>query len=222
MHTQDKLSETLLLAKNQEAQILELSRAAHDATQSSRESALLKDKLQEFQSLADKYQKIEGFPCIELTSAALNEKYKKKLDDAADLRKRVKSLQQENSSLRSEHAEYEAELGKLKDYKPLLDSFRDQLKESEEKNAALLMQGSKIEFDMREYRLKMDRLEQEKKAALELNHSLEDRLQELEQQGEDHLVISGGATLAGEMADGATTSSAPQQLYIACSNSQTS
>jgi protein HOOK3 len=176
-----------------------LARTAQEATQSSRESANLKDKLKEFQHLADTLQKTE----------ALNEKYKKKLEDAADMREKVKLLESDNVSLRSKHADYETELGKLKSYKPLLDSCRDQLKDSEDKASELLMQGSKVEFEMREIRFKMVRMEAEKKAAQELNENLEERLRDLE-EGEG-LVISCG-TLAGEL-EGGETDPAPQILY---------
>jgi hypothetical protein len=75
------------------------------------------------------------------------------------------------------------------------------------------MQGSKAEFEMREIRVKMARMEAEKKAATELNENLEDRLRELEEGV--GLDISGGATLAGELEgeDSSSNGSAPQQLY---------
>jgi len=184
--TQDKLSETQTIAEKQESQIQDLTRSAQESAQTIRETSHLKDQLDEFRHLADKLQKTE----------ALNEKYKKKLDEGMDMKKRVKALEDENLSLRSQQTDIENEYKKMKAYKPLLDSYKDQVKQLGDQNSVLMIEGSRAEFERREYQVKLERLEQEKKAASELNNNLEDRLREIELAGGD---LISGETLAGEL-----------------------
>lgn len=57
-----------------------------------------------------------------------------------------------------------------------------------------MVEASKVEFEIREYQVRIERLENEKKAVVDLNNSLEDRLREAELGGD---II--GESLAGEL-----------------------
>ena len=78
-----------------------------------------------YRHAADKLQKSEN----------VIEKYKKKLEDSAGLRRELKSLEEENAALVNTNATLETELKKAGSAKALADSYRAQIETLEAKAA---------------------------------------------------------------------------------------
>ncbi|KAJ3220450.1 hypothetical protein HK099_004356 [Clydaea vesicula] len=199
--SQDKLLESQLLAEKQSSTIVELTKKSEEDHLKALEAVKLKDQLDEFRHLADKLQKSE----------ALIEKYKKKIEDNFDLKKKFKILEDENSMLNSRQFEMENEFKKLNSYKPLMETYKDQIKTLEEKTNVLQVQVSKSDFEIRENKIKVERLEQEKRAAIELSSTLEDRLREIELGGD---IGQPNMSLDGELAGDFTSSDSLRQKIV--------
>lgn len=90
--------------ENQSRKIIELEKNLAGKEEQMSEYAKLKDQVDEFRHLADTLQKTQ----------ALNEKYKRKLDDALELKKKVALLEEENTQLRQSQSQIEQETKKLK------------------------------------------------------------------------------------------------------------
>ncbi|KAF8894385.1 HOOK protein-domain-containing protein [Infundibulicybe gibba] len=130
----------------------------------------LKDQVDEYRHAADKWQKTEN----------VMEKYKKKLQEGADLRLQVKALEKQNAGLVDKNASLEEEYRKVAAFKPLMDSYKNQIAELEAKSSA---RGSDIEdlkfkLEQSNTKLKITLAERAKDSeALEL---YQERVRELE------------------------------------------
>lgn len=108
------------------------------------------------------------------------EKYKKKLQEGADLRQHVKALEKQNASLVDKNAALEEEYRKVSAFKPLMESYKAQILDLEAKGAAKSQEKERLAFELDETRnrLKVVMAERAKDAeALEL---YQERVRELE------------------------------------------
>jgi protein HOOK3 len=134
------------------------------------EAVRLKDQVDEYRHAADKLQKTEN----------VMEKYKKKLEESADLRRHVKALEDQNATLVDQNAALEEEYRKVSAFKPLMESYKNQITELETKNSSRMKEidALKYELDQTKARLKVAAEEHERDSeALEL---YQERVQELE------------------------------------------
>ena len=134
------------------------------------EAVRLKDQVDEYRHAADKLQKTEN----------VMEKYKKKLEESADLRRHVKALEEQNATLVDQNAALEEEYRKVSAFKPLMESYKNQITELETKNSsrAKEIDALKYEVDQAKTRLKVAAEERVRDSeALEL---YQERVRELE------------------------------------------
>ncbi|RKO91922.1 hook-related protein family, partial [Blyttiomyces helicus] len=165
-----KRLEAETVAERQLPLISDLTRKVEDLSQKAEEAAKLKDQLDEFRHMADKLQKSE----------AIIEKYKKKLEESADLRKHVKALEDENLQQGQRNAQLEEEYRRVSSFKPLMDTYKEQIGALERKNTSLAAESSAFEHQLREARLRVERFESERRTDQEHIQVLEDRVRDLE------------------------------------------
>ena len=134
------------------------------------EAVRLIDQVDEYRHAADKLQKTEN----------VMEKYRKKLEESADLRRHVKAFEEQNATLVNQNAALEEEYRKVSAFKPLMESYKNQITELETKNSsrAKEIDALKYEVDQAKARLKAAAEERAKDSeALEL---YQERVRELE------------------------------------------
>ena len=108
------------------------------------------------------------------------EKYKKKLQESADLRQNLKALEKQNASLVDKNAALEDEYRKVAAFKPLMESYKAQILDLETKSATKSQEMENLSFQLEELRnrLKVAMVERTKDAeSLEL---YQERVKELE------------------------------------------
>jgi protein HOOK3 len=108
------------------------------------------------------------------------EKYKKKLQEGADLRQHVKALEKQNADLVDKNASLEDEYRKVAAFKPLMDSYKTQILDLESKSSQRSQEIDTLNFELDQSRtkLRIALAEREKDAeALEL---YQERVRELE------------------------------------------
>ncbi|KAJ3350784.1 hypothetical protein HDU83_009413 [Entophlyctis luteolus] len=159
--------------QQQIATIIDLKKKLEEANRKADEAARLKDELDEFKHFADKLQKSE----------AMIEKYKKKMEETTDMRKQMKVLEAQNSQLQERSHQLEEEYRKVSSYKPLMDTYKEQIAGMESKNSMLQVENSKLEFEAKETRSKLDRLEAMRRSDLDQIQLLEEQVRELELMG---------------------------------------
>ena len=76
------------------------------------------------------------------------EKYKKKLEDSADLRRTIKTLEDQNSDLLDKNAALEEEYKKVSAFKPLMESYKTQLESLELKTSAVARENDSLRHDV--------------------------------------------------------------------------
>ncbi|KAF8136153.1 HOOK-domain-containing protein [Boletus edulis] len=124
--SEDNLAMTEAELDKQTGLVGELTRKVDELQVTADLAARLKDQVDEYRHAADKLQKTEN----------VMEKYKKKLQEGADLRQHVKSLERQNADLVDKNASLEEEYRKVAAFKPLMDSYKNQIAELETKVAS--------------------------------------------------------------------------------------
>ncbi|KAI6036784.1 HOOK-domain-containing protein [Pisolithus microcarpus] len=134
------------------------------------QAARLKDQLDEYRHAADKLQKTEN----------VMEKYKKKLQESADLRSHVKSLERQNADLVDKNASLEEEYRKVAAFKPLMESYKNQIAELEVKVAGRTQEVETVKFELEQTRTKLRVTSEERAKDSEMLELYQERLRELE------------------------------------------
>ncbi|KAI8619638.1 HOOK protein-domain-containing protein [Chytriomyces sp. MP71] len=166
-------AEAETVSQQQGITLKDMTKKLEETTRRAEEASRLKDQLDEFRHFADKLQKSE----------AMIEKYKKKMEESADLRKQMKALETQNANLLDHSNHLEEEYRKVSSYKPLMDTYKEQIGSMEGKNSSLQVENSKLEFEINEARAKVDRLEALRRNDLDQIQMLEDQVRELELTG---------------------------------------
>lgn len=135
--------------------------------------------MDEYRHTAEKLQKAEN----------VIEKYKKKLEESANLRKEVKELETANHELINRNQEIEDQYRNVLAFKTLMDSYKDQVANLETKNNELLREKNKLEYELDQTNKKVEVLEADKSRDMDRIHSLEDNLQEAQLGSESFLSI---------------------------------
>ncbi|KAJ1979913.1 hypothetical protein H4R34_002655 [Dimargaris verticillata] len=166
-----------MLAEEQTTIIADMNRRLEDGVKASAEATRLRDQLREYKHAAEKLQKTEH----------VLEKYKKKLEESGDLRRQIKVLEDQNQQLVGRNQSIEEEYRKVSQFKPLMDTYKEQLAALESKNNLLTLQHTEYEHEMRQLKDKLTLAESERQQGQEQLSILEDNLRELE--------LNGGPTL---------------------------
>lgn len=133
----------------------------------------LKDKLDEYKHAVEKLQKTEN----------VIEKYKKKLEEGADLRRQMKIVEDQNQELLGRNKEIEEEYRKVLAFKTLMESYKDQILALETKNSTLAKDKNTIEYGAQRQYQQLQQMEADRTRDAEQIQLLEDKVRELEFSG---------------------------------------
>ncbi|KAI9209772.1 HOOK protein-domain-containing protein [Polychytrium aggregatum] len=157
----------------QTTRINDLIRKLDDTKKLADEASILRDQVEEFGHLADRLQKSE----------AMLEKYKKRLEESADLRKQMRSVEDQNNLLNQRIVQLEDDNRKMIAFRSLMDTYKEQIGTLEQKNSTLQVDNSRLDFELKDARGKVERLELERREDMERISNLEDQLREVELGG---------------------------------------
>ncbi|KAJ6513784.1 HOOK protein-domain-containing protein [Mycena vitilis] len=150
--------------------VTELTKKNEELQTQADEAVRLKDKVDEYRHAADKLQKTEN----------VMEKYKKKLQEGADLRQNVKALEKQNADLVDKNAALEEEYRKVAAFKPLMESYKSQIAELETKHSARAQELDALRFDLGETKNKLKIAVAERARDAETLELYQERVRELE------------------------------------------
>ncbi|KAG6833504.1 hypothetical protein H0H87_006076 [Tephrocybe sp. NHM501043] len=152
------------------ALIVDLTKRCDELQAKADERDKYKDQVDEYRHAADKLQKTEN----------VMEKYKKKLQEGADLRQRVKALEAQNAGLVDKNASIEEEYRKVAAFKPLMESYKNQIADLESKNSARAQEIDAIKFELEQSRTKLKITLAERTKDSETLELYQERVRELE------------------------------------------
>ncbi|KAI6043127.1 HOOK-domain-containing protein [Pisolithus marmoratus] len=168
--SEDNLAMAETELDKQTSLVTELTRKVDELQLQADQAARLKDQLDEYRHAADRLQKTEN----------VMEKYKKKLQESADLRLHVKSLERQNADLVDKNASLEEEYRKVAAFKPLMESYKNQIAELEAKVAGRTQEVETIKFELEQTRTKLKITSEERAKDSEMLELYQERLRELE------------------------------------------
>ncbi|KAI0306709.1 HOOK protein-domain-containing protein [Multifurca ochricompacta] len=169
-----KSEENLAVAESelekQTSVVVELTHRVDESQGYADEAARLKDQVDELRHASDRLAKTEN----------VMEKYKKKLQEGADLRQHVKSLEKQNADLVDKNASLEEEYRKVAAYKPLMESYKNQIADLESKAASRSKAYETALFELEQTRTKLRITEEERAKDSEALELYQERVRELE------------------------------------------
>ncbi|RCH81335.1 hypothetical protein CU097_002063, partial [Rhizopus azygosporus] len=177
--SEDRRQETEMLMESHLQSINELKKKVDELTVQADEAASLRDQLEEYKHVMEKMQKME----ITL------EKYKRKVEETADLKRQIKALEEQNASLLERSHQVEDEYRKVLAFKTLMDSYKEQVQQLEMGNKEILKEKTRLEEELKSVAETCAYLESERDRNMEQVQLLEEHIKELE--------LGGGTTLDG-------------------------
>ncbi|KAK4056140.1 hypothetical protein OIO90_002871 [Microbotryomycetes sp. JL221] len=136
--TEDQLSEVEQTAGQQQRLIDELTRKVEELAPRAEEASRLQDQLDEHKHFAERLKKAEN----------VVDKYKKKLEEAGDLRRQIKTLEDENTELLDRYALLEEQHTKLASDMPQLDAYKSRIEKLESKLVGATRESEKLRHDL--------------------------------------------------------------------------
>ncbi|GAA6024350.1 hypothetical protein JCM10207_003313 [Rhodosporidiobolus poonsookiae] len=171
--SENQLGETEQVVDRQEKVIEELTRKVDDLAPRAEEAARLKDTMDEFRHAAEKAKKQEN----------VIQKYKAKLDEAAETRRMLKTLEDQNADLLDKHAALEEEHQKVSAFKPLMESYKSKLDALETKSSTQQREAAALRLELDRTKEKLRVAEEERESHVEAVGLYEERVRELEFSG---------------------------------------
>ncbi|GAV99992.1 HOOK-domain-containing protein [Lentinula edodes] len=156
--------------EKQTAVVTDLTRKTDDLQSKADEAAKLKDQLDEYRHYSEKLNKVEN----------VLEKYKKKLQEAAELRQRVKTLEKQNADLVDVNASIEEEYRKVAAFKPLMESYKGQIVDLENKASTRTQELETLKFELEQALTKLKIVSEERVKESETIELYQERVRELE------------------------------------------
>ncbi|KAF9452820.1 HOOK-domain-containing protein [Macrolepiota fuliginosa MF-IS2] len=150
--------------------VTDLTKKIDELQSKADEAARLKDQVDEYRHAADKLQKNEN----------VMEKYKKKLQEGADLRQHVKALEKQNADLVDKNATLEEEYRKVAAFKPLMESYKNQIADLETKSSQRSQEIDTLKFQLEQAKTKSKIAEEERTKDRETMELYQERVKELE------------------------------------------
>ncbi|KIK63774.1 hypothetical protein GYMLUDRAFT_57431 [Collybiopsis luxurians FD-317 M1] len=182
----------------------DLTRKVEDLQAQADEASKLKDRVDELRHANEKLNKVEN----------VLDKYKKKLQEASELRQRLKTLEKQNADLVDQNASLEEEYRKVAAFKPLMESYKNQISDLEHKASSRTQDMETLKFELEQARTKLKILTEERAKDSETIELYQERVRELElsdprppksrarQDSIDHAASSGDALASpGEEVD---------------------
>ncbi|KAF8275193.1 HOOK-domain-containing protein [Lactarius quietus] len=168
--SEENLAATESELEKQTKVIAELTHRVDEMQSYADEAARLKDQVDELRHTSDRLAKTEN----------VMEKYKKKLQEGADLRQHVKSLEKQNADLVDTNASLEEEYRKVAAFKPLMESYKNQIADLESKVASRNKAYETAMFELEQTRTKSRITEEERAKDSEALELYQERVRELE------------------------------------------
>ncbi|KAG2157579.1 HOOK-domain-containing protein [Suillus bovinus] len=150
--------------------VTDLTRRIDELQVKADEAARLKDQVDEYRHAADRLQKTEN----------VMEKYKKKLQEGADLRQHVKSLEAQNADLVDKNAALEEDYRKVAAFRPLIESYKNQINELEGKVSTRSQEVETVKFELEQAHTKLKINTEERKKDTEMLELYQERMREME------------------------------------------
>ncbi|KAF9213864.1 hypothetical protein BGZ59_004732 [Podila verticillata] len=198
--SEERRQDQELMINNQMKLITDLSRSEAELRVQADEAAHLKDKLDEHKHAMERLQKTEN----------VIEKYKKKLEEGADLRRQIKQIEEQNNDLLERNREIEEEYRKILAFKILMEAYKEQMQVLEARNNALAKDKLQQEHELRQQAVQLHQLEAGRARDMEQIQMLEETVKELEFSG------GGGQPLSQDLDTDMTGSPHPNSntMYI--------
>ncbi|EPB89174.1 hypothetical protein HMPREF1544_04041 [Mucor circinelloides 1006PhL] len=175
--SEDRRQETEMMMENHLESINELKKKVEELTAQAEEASSLRYQLEEYKHAIEKMQKMES----------TLEKYKRKAEDTSDLKRQIKALEDQNSSLLERSHQVEDEYRKVLAFKTLMDSYKEQVQQLEFGNREILREKTQLEEEMKNLADTCAYLESDRDRNAEQVQLLEEHIKELE--------FGGGQTL---------------------------
>lgn len=136
-----------------------------------------KIQLDEFKQIVDKLEKTE----------MMNEKLRKKIDDLNEQKNEISHLKSVVDDLNKKNSKYlvnqddlEEHFQKVAGLKPLIDTYKAQIEQLEEKNSQLHVEQLNLSFQVKEFKTRIKRYEQEHERDSEKIMELEEHIRDIE------------------------------------------
>ncbi|KAF8510223.1 HOOK-domain-containing protein [Hysterangium stoloniferum] len=168
--SEDNLSMTEAELDKHTVLVTDLTRKVDELQVKADQAARLKDQVDEYRHAADKLQKTEN----------VMEKYKKKLEESADLRRSIKALEEQNASLVDKNAALEEEYRKVAAFRPLMESYKTQISDLEAKNSNRTKEMDALKFELEQARTRLRIAAEERAKDSEALELYQERVRELE------------------------------------------
>ncbi|GAA5984793.1 hypothetical protein JCM11641_002742 [Rhodosporidiobolus odoratus] len=171
--TENQLGEVEQVVERQTKLVEDLTRKIEDLGPRAEEAARLKDQMDEYRHASEKAKKQE----------AVMEKYKAKLGEAAETRRLLKTLEDQNTDLLDKNATLEEEYQKVSAFKPLMEQYKSKLDAFESKSSSQARELDAVRLDLERTRQKLRVAEEEREKGGEALVLYEERVKELEFEG---------------------------------------
>ncbi|WWC90743.1 uncharacterized protein L201_005680 [Kwoniella dendrophila CBS 6074] len=193
---EESLSHTEADLEKQTNLVTELTRTVEDLKEQAAEAVKLRDQVDEYQHAVERLKKSEN----------VIEKYKKKLEDSAGLRRELRNLEEENNQLVNINSSLEADLKKAGSSKGLVDNYKSQVEALEKKSNEQATQITELNHQLEETRAELDSVSREYERDQSQLEAQEERLKEIElgssslkRQGSRISVMGNKTTLDDEL-----------------------
>ncbi|CAA7267986.1 unnamed protein product [Cyclocybe aegerita] len=200
--SEDNLAMTESELDKQTSIITDLTRKVDELQVKADEAEKLKDQVDEYRHAADRLQKTEN----------VMEKYKKKLQEGADLRQHVKALEKQNADLVDKNASLEEEYRKVAAFRPLMESYKNQILDLESKHSAKSQEIDTLNFEVEQTRTKLRITLAERAKDAEALELYQERVRELELTSTTRSRGSAGGGLKSPGVDGSQTTALSSEL----------
>ncbi|KAF3940691.1 hypothetical protein ABW19_dt0201436 [Dactylella cylindrospora] len=167
---EDTVSERDSTISTHELTIKSLNRKIEDLTRTSDLVERLKDELDTSKHTIEKLRKEQN----------VMQHYKKKLESMPELEKRLKYLEEENSTMQRENVQMEEAIRSNTGDKKLIGTYKKQIERYETEHAELLKEKQKLELEVTVLREKTLGAEGQRAKDTELIQALEVKIRELE------------------------------------------
>lgn len=171
--SEDNLAEAESEVERLNASVLDLTKKSEELQRKTEENAKMKDELEELRHASDKLQRTEN----------AMEKFKKKLEEASEVKRQLKTLEAQNAELVDRNAAVEDEYKRVAHFKPLMDSYKEQIASLETKASNLQRDLNSARYDGEQVSVKLRATEEARTKEKEELDLYQERIQELELGG---------------------------------------
>ncbi|TXT13806.1 hypothetical protein VHUM_01173 [Vanrija humicola] len=167
---EDGLAETEAALEKQTALVAQLTSTVEELRSATVEVAKLRDQIDEYRHVEDRLHKSEN----------VIEKFKKKLEDSAGLRRELRALEAENAELIDKNSTLEGEIRKLGASKALVDNYKAQVDILEKKANEQSSEYAQLAVQLEDAHTALATMEHERDRLIDEIQVHQERIKELE------------------------------------------